>query len=345
MGRHRLHDDPAGPLPTGLYLERRQYRARAIDGKWVYFGSERQVAIDAFHAWRGQATTVKTVEWLLNLCVGQIWPDRVKAKVLAPRTSRDYGRDARVVKVGLGKIPIAALKPTHIATFRDIRAAVAPSHVRNELACLAAALTIAVDRGWIPSSPAKEVKRPRRVVRDRLIGDDEYLAVYAKAGPSERLTMALCVRTLGLPGDVLKYGPRNLRRYSDGRRTLAFRRGKTGIAVEVEITGELAEAMAPFLAKPTAHPTFIRREDGKPYTVDGLTSMFRRACVKAGVRDFGLRDLRAKGATAMYRADPTNIHQIQLLLGHSNPATTMIYIKQLLAEIVRPNEVPIVAAA
>ena len=95
---------------------------------------------------------------------------------------------------------------------------------------------------------------------------------------------------------------------------------------------------------PTLHPTFVRREDGLPYTVDGIGAMFRRYCIHAKVTDFGLRDLRAKGATDIYHAG-TDIRQIQRLLGHKSVQTTEIYSKGLLAEIVGPNEQPIIAEA
>ena len=52
--------------------------------------------------------------------------------------------------------------------------------------------------------------------------------------------------------------------------------------------------------------------------------MFRRYCIKASVSDFRLRDLRAKGATDMFRADPNAIRKIQLLLGHKSVQTTEI---------------------
>ena len=45
----------------------------------------------------------------------------------------------------------------------------------------------------------------------------------------------------------------------------------------------------------------------------------------------------------MYRADPGSIHKIQALLGHKSVQTTEIYLKGLVSEIVRPNEVPIMA--
>jgi integrase len=47
--------------------------------------------------------------------------------------------------------------------------------------------------------------------------------------------------------------------------------------------------------------------------------MFRRHCIAAKVSDFGLRDLRAKGATEMYRTG-VSVRLIQHLLGASQRA-------------------------
>ena len=73
--------------------------------------------------------------------------------------------------------------------------------------------------------------------------------------------------------------------------------------------------------------------------------MFRRYCDadKANVRDFGLRDLRAKGATEMVRRG-ADIRRVQHLLGHASVRTTEIYVKGLLPTTVRPNETPIIAS-
>jgi integrase len=333
-----------------LYLHRRQYRARLPGKPFVYFGTDYPVAMAAYAAWKAGTPTTVTVAWLIDWFTCSICPAKVKAKQLAERTAKDYQRDGAVIKSALGHIPLAALAPHHIAVFRDARAALAPTHVRNEMACLSSALSWAVENKKVATNVAKEIRRPRKQVRERLITHDEYLGVYVRAVPSVKLAMVLCVRTLGLPGDVLRLGPRNLVRHDDGRCTLRFRRGKTNVQVEIDIVGDLADALAPFIHRPSAHPSFVRREDGKPYTVDGIGAMFRRYCV--GTKDhpvdpkypdFGLRDLRAKGATDMYRADPSSIHKIQRLLGHKSVQTTEIYLKGLLTEIVRPNEVPILA--
>lgn len=344
MGRRRLHADPAKPLPPGLFLEGRQYRARLQGGPWIYFGDDYVTAMAGYAAWRHHRNDVRTVGWLLDLYTGLVCPAKVRGQQMRPRTARDYLKDSVVLKHGIGHIPLAALEAKHVAGYRDARVEDAPSHVRNELACLSAALTYGVEKGHVATNVAMNVARPAKLVRQRLITDAEYLKVYAVAGASVRLAMALAVRTLGLNADVLAFGPRNVIRYPDGKRTLRFARGKSHVKVEIEIIGELAAALEPFLSSPSLHPTFVRTRKGLPYTVNGLGAMFRRHCVIAGVSDFGIRDLRAKGATDMYRAG-IEIRQIQHLLGHKSVQTTEIYIKGLLAEIVRPNEQPIVAAA
>jgi hypothetical protein len=147
----------------------------------------------------------------------------------------------------------------------------APTLYRARLACLSAALSWALEAGDIDRNVAMDVRRPHKSVRERLITDDEYLTVHDRAQPSVRLAM-LAVRTLGLPADVLKMGPRNLIKLG-GQYTLRFRRGKTGVQVEVEVVGELATALQPFIDERSLHPTFVRRDDGKPYTVDGVGAM------------------------------------------------------------------------
>lgn len=345
-----MQQDPDRPLPRGLQRHRRQFRARLVGQPWVYFGTEYHDAVRAFSIWRTTGGRQDTVKGLLEHFVTIACPGRVKAGKLAARTAKDYRTDAGILIAGLGHIPLAALEPKHIVKFRDAREIDAPSHVRNEMACLSAALSFGVERGWLRANPALEVKRPGRKRRERLISDAEYLAVYQRAHPSVKLAMTVALRTLALPDDILAMGPRNVIR-SGERRILRFQRGKTGVWVEIEIVGELAQIIDAHSAAKIVRPTFVHREDGGQYSTEGIGAMFRRACVgnalrplKASeqVRDFGLRDLRAKGATEMYRAG-TPLRTLQYLLGHKSSKTTEIYIKELVPEVVRPNERVIVA--
>jgi integrase len=349
MGRRRLHTNAREPLPPGLYKVGRQYRARLPGGAWHYFGTDYVSAVSGYAAWSHSGKGSDNVAWLLDLFTGSICPSRVRANRLSARTARDYTHDAAILKKGLGHIPLVVLEAKHVARFRDARAEAAPSHVRNEMACLSAALSYAVESGRVRANVAKDVARPSRSKRMRLISDSEYLTVHQRCGASLRLAMTLAVRTLALPDDLLSLGPRNLMKLQDGRRILRFNRGKTGVVVEIELVGELAKAIEEFLDKPVVYETFLHTREGERYTRDGIGAMFRRACVGTKARpadprvaDFGIRDLRAKGATEMYRTG-VNIRLIQHLLGHRSVRTTEIYLKSLVPETVRPNEVPIVA--
>jgi len=79
--------------------------------------------------------------------------------------------------------------------------------------------------------------------------------------------------------------------------------GQTNVQVEIQVVGELEIALTPFLQNPTLHPTFVRREDGKPYTVDGIGAMFRRYCNKANVSD----DRLTPGSNRWSQFDPVRI--------------------------------------
>jgi len=345
VGRRRKQLDPDKPLPPGLYPHGNQFRARVMGGEWVYFGTDYVEAVRGYAAWRRDGAKPDTIGWLLDLFAGPVCAGKVKAGTLAKRTAKDYSNDAEMLKTGLGHIPMTGLRPMHVTKYRDERAQSAPSHVRNEIAALSAALAWAVEAGKIDSNPCLQVDWPSKKVRTRLISDDEYLTVFEKAGTAVRLAMSLGVRTLALPGDLLKMGPRNVIRVGE-KRLLRFSRNKTDVPIEIEVVGELAQLIDAHLAESVVHTHFVHRRDGKPFTVDGIGAMFRRYCgeKKANVKDFGIRDLRAKGATDMYRAG-VPIRHIQNLLGHKSVRTTEIYLKQLVPDTVRPNEQAIIASA
>jgi hypothetical protein len=111
----------------------------------------------------------------------------------------------------------------------------------------------------------------------------------------------------------------------------------------------LADALSGFIERPSAHPTFVRREDGKRYTVDGIGAMFRRYCVGTKDRpvdpkhpDFGLGDLR-EGRYRYVPRRPWKYSQDSSTAQAQSVQTTETYLKGLKSEIVRPNEVPITA--
>ena len=86
----------------------------------------------------------------------------------------------------------------------------------------------------------------------------------------------------------------------------------------------------------TAARTAVSSRTRPPPARPSISSMFRDACVAAGVTDFGIYDLKGKGATDMYR-DGERLSVICALCGHDSEGTTERYIKARLHEVVEPN--------
>jgi integrase len=119
-------------------------------------------------------------------------------------------------------------------------------------------------------------------------------------------------------------------------RVLRISQGKTRKTVDIVLAGELGQLIDNHIQASPVWPTFVHTRAGKRYSYDGISSMFRRYVQKAGLTDFGLYDLKGKGATDMYRAG-IPLERIQHLLGHESVTTTEIYIKARLPDIAMPN--------
>jgi len=176
----------------------------------------------------------------------------------------------------------------------------------------------------------------------------------------------LVYRTLQRPEDIIGWTPRNIteRRGTSGQvvRIVRTRQGKTGAAVDIEITPEidavLTQLKAPASKMNDDRPalkivtglTLIHRRDGKSYTYDGLCAMLKRRQVAvrekhrtesgplAEMRSWGFYDMKGKGATDMWMAG-VPLEQIQVLCGHDSVTTTERYVKSRWRGIVAPNKV------
>ena len=156
--------------------------------------------------------------------------------------------------------------------------------------------------------------------------------------------MTLIYASCQRPEDCLRFGPENIKPIEkDGReiRVLRVRQAKTGKSLDIELSGELEKLINECLAEAVVHQIFVHRDDGKRYTYDGISCMFRRYVKKCGLKDFGFYDLKGKAATDMYRAGVA-LEQIQHVLGHTSINTTEIYINARLPDLVAPTSRPMV---
>lgn len=322
--------DPMFPLPKGLQKHGRQYRARRNASEpWTYYGDDYNIACDAFRADR-ENEECRTTKHLMAWYLGTVAPHKLR-----PATLAGYQADARTLEKWIGHIPYAALTSAHLAEYRDARKV---QHVKQEFGFLSGCFRAAIERGMCEHNPVTAVIKPSKRVRVRYVSDAEYIAIYnaaphalcGHAAAMLQRAMTIALRSLQRPADVLTMSPHDI----DGR-TLRIHQSKTGAPLAIELIGDLARVVDTARAE-ESFKSFVRTVDGKPYTVRGMSGMFRKAANYAGVKDCGLEDLRGKGATDML-AEGKPIRTIQSLLGHTTEAQTWTYIKARSPAVVQPN--------
>lgn len=337
MGRHRKifskHD-----LPPRVYEHHGQYRYVPRDGKKVSLGRDYGEAMRKWASIVQPAEELGTVSSLIDWYLVNVAPNK------APRTYQDNLKEAEYLKKGLGHIPYSQLKPHHVATYRDTRGKDAPVRANREKALLSHVYTKAMEKGMVDCNPCRGVRRNAEKARERMIEDQEYQSVLAKAEPSVKRMMTLIYRTCQRPEDLLKAGISDIKKVQhEGRevRVLRVSQGKTGKTVDIVLAGDLEKLVDEHLAAKTVWPTFVHTRAGKRYTYSGIAAMFRRYVKKCSLADFGLYDIKGKGATDMYRAG-VPLERVQHLLGHDSVTTTEIYIKARLPDVAMPNmrEIP-----
>jgi integrase len=332
MGRKRQHFDKHD-LPPRVYLHHGAYRYHPREGQRVHLGRDYGEAMRLWASIVNPATEVGTVSALIDWYLVEVAPKK------APRTYADNIKDAENLKRGLGHIPYSQLKPHHVAIYRDERGKDAPIRANREKALLSHVYTKAMEKGTVDFNPCKGVKRNPEKRRERMIEDHEYQAVYGCAESSVQRLMTLIYRTCQRPEDLIKIGAANIKRIEhQGKevRVLRVQQAKTGKTVDIILAGDLLHLVDTHLNAQTVWPTFVHTRAGKKYTYSGLVAMFTRYVKKVNLTNFGMYDLKGKGATDMYRAG-VPIEQIQQLLGHESITTTEIYIKARLPDISMPN--------
>ena len=163
--------------------------------------------------------------------------------------------------------------------------------------------------------------------RSRYITDVEFNQVKAQAHFTVIDAMDLALLTGQRPADVLKLKRTDIR---DG--ALWIVQNKTGARLGIEITGQLAAAIAQINERPrrAISAYLIQDENGQPLTQCALRSRFDKARTLSKI-NFQFRDIRAKAAT-----DTGDLAHSQALLGHKNRDMTEHYVKTRLGQRTKP---------
>lgn len=332
MPRPRLNDTG---LPPRLYRHRAGYRYVPRVGKPVPLGADLVEALKKYRIIREQeAGGGQTIGWLIDWYLANL-------ATLAPRnkpaTVAEKHAAAEQLRRRIGHIPFRELTPALVRDYldlgvtegRDVRA-------NREKALLSHAYSCARERGLVADNPCLRVRPNHEAPKDRYHEDGEALAVLAHCNPSTWAVAMLVYRTLQRPVDILTWTAANILE-RDGARVLSFVQSKTGARVEIAITPELDEVFAKARGdRKVVGLTLIHNRRAQPYTTAGIKANWQKACAKAGVRGFGIYDLKAKGATEMHQAG-VPIAVISQLCGHQSVTTTETYIKRHLRHVIAPN--------
>ena len=324
-------------LPPRVYLRRSTYFFASPAGPWKPIGKvgEERAMRGEWAALYGAPDDAGTMSYWIDLYLEKV------AKKKAPRTYRDNQVEAEFLRKVFGKMLPTELIPADVREYLDTRGEKAPVRANREKALLSHMFTWMMGRrdSGVTSNPCRGVTRNREKARERRISDDEYSKVFAIAAAPIKRLMRLMYSTAQRPADCLASGQGHivtLERAGVQHRALRFTQNKTGHTLDIILSGDLEVLVAEAAKDKVSGLTFVHKRRGGKLTEDGAAAMFRRYCVKVGVKDFGLRDLRGKAATDMYLSGES-LERIQLLLGHDSITTTERYIKARLPDAVMPN--------
>ena len=346
-GRPRA--DPSQGLPRRVYLRHSAFYYVHHDGRWERLGKDLAEAKKLAAALNSDLPLTGTMnawfdEWTKELDA------RVKADQLAPRTREDYVDALDFLRPFFGSMRPESIESRHVAQYLDVgRDNDRAVRANRERAALSVCLSWMVRRGHggLKINVAKGVARNTEKARERYVSDSEFHSVLKACPPSVGVWIELVYRTLQRPADVLSWTfSKNVVADNEGVKTLSFVQSKTRARVSIKLTKVLSKTIDRLVVerkkKGVKSDFLVCREDGKKYTLSGITSMATRAIVDSGVKDFSPYDAKSKGATDMFTSG-VQIEQIQHLCAHDSVKTTERYIRQHLQTTVSPNDRSLVA--
>ena len=236
----------------------------------------------------------------------------------APGTQKNYRYHLAFLRQTFGDRIAADLKPKDFGPFLAVKKGKI-TRVRA-LAVLSAIFNDAVKRWYcLDQNVVRDVTRPRQRPRDRLISQDEFLAIKALAPKRVALGMMLALLTGQRQGDIIRF------KWSDIKGDelhvyQAKNRKRLAISINEDLEAVLDQCWLCHGESEYVLPT----SRGTPYTPEGFRSGWQythRKWLKAGGEIAHFHDIRALAAT---RCETPEI--AMRLLGHTSLVmTTRVY--------------------
>lgn len=295
-------DHIGNPLPPRLHCKHGAYY-RVAKNSWQFLAHDYPAALKAWAKLEGALDAARTVEHVMEAYLVERGPELAEKTLKEYRYSRD-----RLLPV-FGHVELAELARADIRDYLHRRSAAVSAN--RDVAFLRAALSHAVERGWLDSNPAKEVRRRTEKPRRRLVADREAKLLGDALPAKWRLLLAVALLSGMRPGEL-----RTLSRDQLGLYGIDLVRPKTGAASLIEWTQALVEAVRDACRLSKSGYVFPAKH-GRPYTMEAFSRQFARYCERAGIVGLTMYDARRTAAT-----NAGSLQEASDLLGHADTRIT-----------------------
>jgi integrase len=213
-------------------------------------------------------------------------------------------------RAAYGDRPIALLPTEWIAVLLDSKP---PHAARSWLMTLRSLCAFAVERRWLRTNPAANVKLTCVKSDGFHTWTDDEIALFEAhhpIGSKPRLALALLLYTAQRRSDVVKMGRQHVR-----AGVLTVKQEKTGTVLAIPVHPQLQTVLD---ATPSEHLTFLVTATGKPYGGNHFGESFREWCDVAGLpKHCSAHGLRKAACRRLAEAG-CSANEIAAISGHAS---------------------------
>ncbi|VXC69522.1 Site-specific recombinase XerD [Pseudomonas sp. 8Z] len=282
--------------------------------KWERIGSTLEEALEAYARKVAAASTGAGMPKLIDDALGEI------KKTIKPNTLEQYEAAARRLKQILAEFEPHQLKSKHVAAIKNSMSDT-PNMANRVISFLRSVCAYGVEQQLMDSNPCVGIRRFEEKKRDRYLTDAELAAILAVSTENMRVIYLMAYLTAQRINDVL-----SIKLADITEEGIAFKQQKSDKRLIVAMTPDIKDVIARTKALPRSArglTLFTTKRTCKPVIYETVKQQFKKAAMRAGVKDATLHDLRAKSITDAKKQG----HDPQKLAGHSSARMTERYIR------------------
>jgi integrase len=236
----------------------------------------------------------------------------LRSRIQSPRSQADYRKQFKPINAEFGDLPLAKL-PQARGMFKEWRDEIAERSLRQADAAWVAlqrVLSWALDRQLITMNPCTKGGRLYSGSRADKIWTPEQETIFL-GGVARPLCKAYmgAVWTGQRQGDLLA-----LKGFNYDGQHIRLKQSKGGARVTVPVAAPLKAMLDAEPRRPDQH--IFLNSDGEPWTANGFSSSWRKACKRLGITGVTFHDLRGTFVTRAFIMGATEA-EIATVTGHS----------------------------